>query len=174
MFNILLTGRPGVGKTTVIKEVIEKSDESAGGFYTQELRKNGRRVGFKIVSLDSKEGILAHVNHKSAYKVSKYGVNLHNINEIAVKSIIDAIKSKKIVVIDEIGKMELYSTDFRKAVLEALDSDKPVLGTIMQPKNEFADLIREREDTQVISISKEKRGQIAAKIERYLRATDRA
>ncbi|MFQ6001621.1 MAG: nucleoside-triphosphatase, partial [Anaerolineae bacterium] len=72
---ILLAGRPGVGKTTVIKQVVEMLGGEAGGFYTEEIRQGGRRLGFKIITLEGEEGVLAHVDIKGAPRVSKYGVN---------------------------------------------------------------------------------------------------
>ena len=76
---ILLTGRPRVGKTTIIKDVVRKLPGRAGGFYTEEMRERGRRQGFKIVTLDGREGILAHVGIKSRMRVSKYGVTVQGM-----------------------------------------------------------------------------------------------
>lgn len=87
--NILLTGLPGIGKTTLIKEIIsEISKEKICGFYTQEIRNDeGKRVGFVIKGLEGKEGILAYVEAKSHYKVGKYKVLLKDLEQIGVKEI---------------------------------------------------------------------------------------
>jgi nucleoside-triphosphatase len=125
--NVLLTGKPGVGKTTIIKKVVE-GRENAGGFYTEEIRDRYRK-GFKIMTLDGEEGILAHVDIKNRRTVGKYGVNTPDIDAIAVKSVEESL-DREIIVIDEIGKMELYSEKFRDILGKALDTGN-VLGTIM-------------------------------------------
>jgi nucleoside-triphosphatase len=93
--NILITGKPGCGKTSLIIEIIKELNLPAGGFYTQEIREKGVRKGFKIISLDGREGILARVNFKSPYKVSKYGVNIKDLEEIGIKSILEALEKIK-------------------------------------------------------------------------------
>ena len=165
---ILLTGEPGSGKTTLIKEVITKAEKNAGGFYTEEIRERGARKGFKIVTLDGKEAVLSHVDIKSTYRVSKYGVDLGAIDELAVPAIEEATKSCDIVVIDEIGKMELYSSRFKEAVNEALDSGKKVLGTIMLASNPVANKIKERPDLVTILVSKTNRDQVRKELLSWL------
>ena len=62
---LLLTGRPGVGKTTVVRRVVERLSRPTGGFYTCELREGGRRTGFEIVTLDGQRATLSHVDFDS-------------------------------------------------------------------------------------------------------------
>ncbi len=162
--NILLTGKPGCGKTTLIKQIIEELGLDAGGFYTLEIRRRGRREGFKIVTLDEKEGILAHVNIRSPYRVSKYGVDIENLEEIGVKSILDSLEKNKVIVIDEIGKMELFSEKFRNAVSAALDSQNKVLATIMLAANPFADEIKRRQDVKIFYLTPENRKRVKEEI----------
>jgi nucleoside-triphosphatase len=155
--NILICGRPGVGKTTLIKKVAEKLGEKAAGFYTEEIRKEKERVGFKIKNLEGKEGILAHIDCKSPYRVGKYKVNLNEFEEISLPSIERGIKEEKIIIIDEIGKMELYSKKFRQVVIQALDSPNNVIATIPAYKNEFLKKIRQRGDVEIYEIMRENR-----------------
>ncbi len=162
--NILLTGKPGCGKTTLIKQIIEELGLDAGGFYTLEIRRGGKREGFKIITLDGKEGLLAHVNIRSPYRVSKYGVDIKNLEEIGVKSILDALEKNKVIVIDEIGKMELFSEQFRNAVLAALDSQSKVLATIMLAANPFADEIKKRQDVKIFYLTPENRKKVKEEI----------
>ncbi|MGB3904128.1 MAG: nucleoside-triphosphatase, partial [Anaerolineae bacterium] len=110
---ILLTGRPGVGKTTVIKKALDRLEGRAGGFYTAEIRESGRRQGFKIVTLDGQEGILSHVDIRGQPRVSRYGVNLGDLEEVGVAALRRAIAEADLIVVDEIGKMELFSEAFR-------------------------------------------------------------
>jgi len=159
--NILFSGRPGVGKTTVIMKLISGL-EGVGGFYTEEIREKGERKGFRIVTLRGKKGILAHKDLKSPYRVGKYGVNIEDLEDIAGRSILLALADdkKKLVLIDEIGRMELYSPKFQEAVIKALDSSKRVIGTLQERHNKFTDTIREREDVEIIEVTLENRKEL--------------
>lgn len=169
--NILITGNPGVGKTTLIKNIISKLNIPAGGFYTSEIRNSeGKRLGFKIISLDGKEDIMAGVDIVSRHRVSKYGVNTSAIDQIGVSAIRDAIKDKDIVVIDEIGRMELFSKEFINVTNSALDSTKVVLGTITAKNTNFTKKIKERDDTKVIKLTRDNFAEIEKHIERTLKS----
>lgn len=161
---ILLTGRPRVGKTTIIKDVVRRLPGQAGGFYTEEIKERGRRQGFKIVTLDGQEGILAHVDIKSPMRVSKYGVNLADLEDIGVAAIREAIAQKDYVVIDEIGKMELFSKTFRDAVWAAIHSDSFVLGTITLRSHSWADSVKALPQVTTIEVTQANRDEIARQI----------
>jgi nucleoside-triphosphatase len=167
--NIFISGFPGCGKTTLIKEILEELKIRASGFYTQEIREKGIRKGFKIINLNGKEGILAHINIKSPFRVSKYGVNLKDLEEIGVKAILDALKGNKLVIIDEVGSMELYSEKFKKVVMTALNSQNKVLGTIKFTPDPFCNKIKERKDTKIFYLNRENRKIIKEKIKDFLK-----
>ena len=153
MKHILLTGKPKVGKTTLLKTIISKIN-SCGGFYTEEiLDENEKRIGFKIKTLEGKEGILALKGLNSPFRLGKYGINLKDLEEIGLVSVKEALKNKKIIVIDEIGKMELYSEKFKDLVLEVLNSGKMLLGVIHQENIEFLNKIRERKDVEIFEVN---------------------
>ncbi|MBN1351902.1 NTPase [candidate division KSB1 bacterium] len=160
MKNLLLTGRPGTGKTTLIKKALESCSLQAGGFYTQELREHGHRTGFEIISLAGQKAVMAHINMKSRYKVGKYGVDKSEIERIAIKSIFDALDDDDIIIIDEIGKMELLSDRFKQAVLTALDSPKHVLGTIMLSQSAFTQTIKKSPHIELLIVTESNREQI--------------
>ena len=122
---ILLAGRPGCGKTTLIKQVVNKLPRGAGGFYTEEIRDGGTRAGFKIVTLDGEEAVFAHVDFKTPHHVGKYGLDLSALERIGVGAVRQAIQARRLVVIDEIGPMEIRSPIFREAVNEALQQQSP-------------------------------------------------
>jgi nucleoside-triphosphatase len=167
--NILITGNPGVGKTTLIQNIIARLNVSAGGFYTTEVRdENSKRWGFKIISLDGREEVLASVDVISSRRVSKYGVDVGAVDRVGVTAIRDALKNKDIVIIDEIGRMELTSNQFRDIVQEALDSPKPVLGTIALKETNTAKKIKERQDTRVIKLTRANFQEIETYIGRLL------
>ena len=161
---ILLAGRPGVGKTTVIKQVVDMLGGEAGGFYTEEIRQGGRRLGFKIITLEGEEGVLAHVDIKGAPRVSKYGVNVRDLEEVGVAALRRAIEERRYVVIDEIGKMELYSQEFRRAVVEALKSEKVVLGTVMAGPHPWVDTLKARPQVTVLTVTEGNREGMARRI----------
>jgi nucleoside-triphosphatase len=157
MNNVLLTGPPGVGKTTIIKKVINSITMKKGGFYTEEIRRDNKRVGFKIVSFLGEEEVLAHINSRSRYRVGKYGVNVKAFEKVGIPAILDAISNKDLIIIDELGRMELYSEEFQKIVIRALDSEKPLLGVIQLHRNYFLDSIRERRDVKIIKVNEKNR-----------------
>lgn len=167
----LLTGSPGTGKTTIIREAIAKSKAKAGGFYTEEIRSGGIRQGFRITTLDGQDAILAHISIPSHHRVSKYGVDTHNLDEVGVTSLHRAIKESDLIVIDEIGKMELFSPRFKEAVLQAIDSGKKVLGTIMLSPYPFADEIKHHPQVKVIEISRANHNQVLREVISWLKLT---
>lgn len=156
--NILLTGRPGVGKTTVITEVLRGlKGVSASGFYTREIRPGRTREGFEAITLGGRRAILAHVRSRSRYRVSKYGVELEEFEAAIVPAIEPAPTEARVIVIDEIGKMECFSARFREAVVRALDSDKVVLGTIGLGGDKFIRTLKEREDVLLLEVTEQNR-----------------
>jgi nucleoside-triphosphatase len=162
--NIFITGLPGCGKTTLIKEILKELKIPAKGFFTEEIRREGERIGFKIVTLSGKTGILAEKGFKSSYKVSKYGINLKDLEEIGVKEIEEGLKGDFLIVADELGKMELFSQKFRETISKALDSKNKILGTIMLTPNPFCDEIKRRPDTKIFYLTRENREKIKEEI----------
>lgn len=161
--NVLLTGRPGIGKTTLIKRLIEASSLSKGGFYTGEIREKGQRVGFSLTTLDGKETLLAHVKTKSPYRVGRYGVDIDAFEAIGVESIRKAISDNELIIIDEIGRMELFSKKFREIVLQALKTGR-VVATIKKGRGYFIDEIKSRKDVKVIEMNLENRETLSSKL----------
>jgi nucleoside-triphosphatase THEP1 len=167
--NILITGNPGVGKTTLIQNIVSKSAISAGGFYTSEMRDVvGKRWGFKITSLDGIEGIMASTDIMSKYKISRYWIDVEAIDRVGVTAIREAIKHSDFIIIDEIGRMELFSKEFQDAAMEALDSSKIVLGTITAKDIAFTKKVKERQDTKIITLTRQNFTEIETYIERLL------
>ena len=162
--NVLITGSPGVGKTTFIRKAIDQLEVEADGFYTQEMREGRRRVGFELCTLTGEKGILAHVDIDSPFRVGKYGVDLRSLEELAVVSIRRAIESHRLVIIDEIGRMELYSTTFRQSVLDALDSSAPLLATTGPQPLPFLEAIKSRADVRTIELTLRNRSVLSANI----------
>ncbi|MBC8198609.1 MAG: NTPase [Desulfobacteraceae bacterium] len=158
--NILVTGPPRCGKSTLIEKVILRIEKPMTGFFTREIKEKGKRVGFSIIRLDGKKGVLAHQNIRSRCRVGKYGVNLDDIDRIAVPSIIP-MKPDEIVVIDEIGKMECLSPLFRQTLIRILASKHRVIGSISQKGDRFIQKIKERDDVVLTHVSKKNRDRLA-------------
>lgn len=161
--NVLVTGRPGIGKTTLIKRLIEASSLSKGGFYTEEVREKGQRVGFSLITLDGKRSLLAHLKTKSPYRVGRYGVDIDTFEAIGVESIRKAISTNDIIIIDEIGRMELFSRKFREVVLQALKTGR-VVATIKKGRGDFIDKIKSRKDVRVLEVNLENRETLSSKL----------
>ncbi len=160
---VLLTGRPGCGKTTLIKRVVNNLPRRAGGFYTEEIRDGGTRAGFKIVTLDGEEVVFAHVDFKTREHVGKYGLDLSAL-ETGVEAVREAVHRRRLVVIDEIGPMEIRSAIFRDVANEALDSEVPVLATIFARSLPFTDAIKSRPDVMLIEVCPDNRERLVSEL----------
>ncbi len=168
----LLTGKPGAGKTSLIKQAVAGMGDKAGGFYTEEIRSVGARLGFRLVTLDGESAILSHVNIHSPYRVSKYGVDIGNLDRVGVSTLYKAAEECDLVVIDEIGKMELFSANFREAVLQIIESGKRVLGTIMLSANPWADAIKLRPQVNLVVVTRVNYPQVLEELLHWLKATE--
>jgi len=170
---VLLTGRPGCGKTTLIKRVVNDLARPAGGFYTEEIRERGERVGFKIVTTDGKEAVFANVNFPATaepQRLGKYGLDLSALEIIAVVAVRAAVRARQLVVIDEIGPMEIRSAMFRDVVNEAFDSDAPILATITARSFPFTDAIKKRSDVTMIEVRRSNRDQLVSDLSDQFKA----
>uniref|UniRef100_A0A8C6WN90 Nucleoside-triphosphatase, cancer-related n=1 Tax=Neogobius melanostomus TaxID=47308 RepID=A0A8C6WN90_9GOBI len=179
--HVFLTGQPGVGKTTLVQKACEalvSSGATVEGFYTEEVKAGGRRVGFDVVTLTGRgdtcpeSGIfildMAGPSHgRQEYTVGQYVVDLPSFENLVLplfKNVGSGGAARKVFIIDEIGKMELFSQSFIRAVRQTLDSSScTILGTIPVLKHKPLALVEEvrgRSDVKVFTISKENRNSI--------------
>jgi nucleoside-triphosphatase len=170
---VLLTGRPGCGKTTLIKRVLNELPQRFGGFYTEELRDHGTRVGFKVIALEGGEAVFAHVDFTTPQRVGKYGLDLSALEAVGVNAINKAMQAQRYIVIDEIGPMEIRSLAFRGAVNEALDSESPVLATIFFRPLPFTDAIKSRPDVVLIEVRPNNRERLVSELSEKFRRLER-
>lgn len=154
--NILLTGVPGCGKSTVVENLLGRLGVPATGFFTREIRRQGRRVGFSLETLGGRQAVLAHHAFSGPHRVGKYGVDLARLEEIALPALQPPTPGH-LVVIDEIGRMECLSALFQEAVKKALDGPNPVLATIALRGSPFMESIKARRDVRLLEITPENR-----------------
>lgn len=167
---LLLTGVPRAGKTTLIKKVAQSLGNRAGGFYTEELFGPGGRKGFALITLDGKKVTLAHKDLRGPNipQVGRYGVDVSALDRVGVGAIQQALVDGKIVIIDEIGKMELLSPVFQTAVMQAIISPSTVLGTILAKPDPRADIFKALANVIQWSVEPRNRDELPRKILEWL------
>lgn len=162
---LLLTGNPGVGKTSVLLKVVESlkaEGYSVGGMISREVRAQGMRIGFEILDLNSaRRGWLAHVNQKNGPQVGRYRVNMKDLEGLGIVAILEAVEKFDVVAIDEIGPMELFSEKFKDAVRKAVEGRKLVVGVVhWKARNKLIDDVKKREDTKLYIVTYENRNSL--------------
>ena len=162
---ILLTGLPGCGKTTAIMKIIAGLNcKSVAGLYTEEIRENNNRKGFRFKRLDGAGGILAHVDIKSRFKVGKYGVDVAGFEKSVVPILNAEQADAELFVIDEIGKMECFSEKFAVAIRRLFASDKSVLATVARKGDGLISEIKNCPGVQLFNLTLENRDKTIAEI----------
>lgn len=163
--NLLITGKPGVGKTTLVERVVEtlRGGLRLAGFTTTEVRDPaGQRVGFSIVTVEEKQGELARVGLRSCVRVGRYGVNKEAFESLALPEL--ARRDVGLIVVDEIGKMECASGRFRRAVEDTLDAPVNVLATLGVGRLPFFQAIRDRPDVELLTLTERNRDTLLAQL----------
>jgi nucleoside-triphosphatase len=165
--NILLTGLPGIGKTTLMKKLSEALHaQHPVGFYTEEISVGGVRKGFGLISLDGKRGLLSHIDINSPYRVGKYKVDVKGFEEFLEGSLF-LNPETSLIIIDEIGKMECFSHKFRRMINEILDSEKMLIATIALKGDGLIEEIKGRDDIKFFEMTKNNRGSLLSEILSY-------
>ncbi|HUL37693.1 MAG TPA: NTPase [Thermodesulfobacteriota bacterium] len=162
--NLLITGLPGVGKTTLIKKLCEAlKGIDPVGFYTEEIREGGERKGFELISLNGRRGLLSHEGIRSPYQVGQYKVDIKGFEDF-LDSISFFNPLTRLIVIDEIGKMECFSEPFKKLLKEILNSEKTLIATIALKGSGLIAEVKKRKDVQLFEITKKNRDSLLKEI----------
>lgn len=155
--NILITGMPRSGKSTLLKKLIANLNPKVG-FITNEVRKSGERIGFELETHNGQKSMLANVDFKTNLKVSKYYVDIKHLDEIMPK--LEKFNEHDLLYLDEIGQMELFSDKFKLLVIKYLDSPNICISTLSKIySDEFIESIKSRNDVFLIEIDEENRGE---------------
>lgn len=166
---LLLTGLPGIGKTTVIKRAVrEFPDIPVAGFYTDEIRVRNIRHGFELVTFEGKRFVMADIDSDSAYRIGKYGVEVAAI-DTAVAMTLSADHGAEVFIIDEIGKMECLSALFVKRTSFLLDSGRVVVATIALKGGGFISAVKNRHGVQLLEITRKNRNDMAGEVASWVR-----
>jgi nucleoside-triphosphatase len=155
--NILITGPPGIGKTTLIRKLADDL-RSMGptGFTTREIREHGIRKGFDLVGLDGRRALLSHVSIPGRFRVGKYTVDVAGF-EAFLRPLLETVPGSRIIIVDEIGKMECFSSLFRDWIRGVLDAPPPVIASIALKGGGLIQEIKERADVRLFTVSLQNR-----------------
>ncbi|MCA9423302.1 MAG: AAA family ATPase [Nitrospira sp.] len=160
--HILLTGLPGVGKTTIIKQLAHSlATHQPDGFFTQEIREDGIRKGFELVTFDGRRQLLSHVNIPGHHRVGRYGVDLAGFEKL-LETLDLRHSPSQLVILDEIGKMECLSQRFIEEVKALLDSSKMLIATVTLKGGGFPAKVKSRPDCRVVTVNLNNRSTLAA------------
>jgi len=171
---LLLTGAPGIGKTTVIRRLAALlASRTLGGFYTAEIRERGVRRGFQLVAFDGSECLLAHVDLPGPPRVSKYGVDVAALDASAPELLAPG-SGIEVYLVDEIGKMECFSLRFISAMRVLLDSGNAVVATVARSGGGFIAEVKRRDDVEIREVTRDNRDRLPAEIVDWLAARDEA
>ena len=167
---LLLAGRPGLGKTTVIQKVVEILGERAGGFYAEDLRGPHGRAGFRLVTLVGQTAVMAHIKFRRTGmpRVSRYGVEVGAIDGIGVAAIHGAMQARQVIVVDEIGKMELCCQHFKDIVMRAIAGPHVVVATVMSRSHAWVNVLKARPQVTVWQVTVLNRDSLARQVVQWV------
>jgi nucleoside-triphosphatase len=131
------------------------------GFVTEELRESGRRVGFAVETVAGERATLAHVRFAGPPRVGRYGVDLDAFESVALPAL-SGVEEQEVVLIDELGKMELASDDFRSLVSELFGGRVPLVATVQAARHPFTDALKR--DTEVVRVTQRNRNELPGEI----------
>lgn len=167
---LLLTGAPGVGKTTAVRKVSQELRACRlRGFTTKEIREEGTRVGFRLETFENESAVLARLSIRSPHRVSEYGVDVDALDGIVASALRPSARTD-LYLIDEIGKMECFSERFMIAVEELLDSRRLLVATVAQRGGGFIEEVKRRPDVELWTVTRRSRDEMPDRVLKWLRS----
>ena len=160
----MITGTSGSGKTTLLRRLAkELAHFHPVSFYTQEIREGGIRKGFTLNGLDRCSGVLAHADFPHEFRVGRYGVDVAGFKDF-INRISFSDQKTKLVMIDEIGKMECFSQKFEMLISDLVDSQKLLIATVARKGGGLIDIIKSRPNIQLLEVTRKNQGALISKI----------
>lgn len=168
---LLLTGHPTIGKTTIIRKVIKSLGDQVGGFYIEEIFGAGGRQGFNLFTLDGQKAVVAHkdIRGPKVLKIGRYGIDIQTLDTVGVAAIRRAMEDKKIIIVDEIGKLVLYSPAFRETLMMAIFSPAIIFGSIIYTPHPEADAFKSLAQVTLWEVDKRNRDTMPEKALKWLK-----
>lgn len=164
---LLITGMPGVGKTTVVRRVADRLEpKGLRGFYTEEIREAGERRGFRLVSFDGTKRLIAHADFSKGFRVGKYGVDVQALDDAA--ALLQPDPAARVYLVDEIGKMECFSENFVAAMRVLLSGRTPLVATIGAHGSGFIAEVKKKPDCDLWQVTRHNRDELPARILEWL------
>lgn len=167
LHKLLLEGPPRIGKTTVVRRLIARLQQAnlpVGGFTTRELRERGHRVGFLAEDINGGAAVIAHVDWTSGPAVGRYHVDVSAFEEVALPALQRALEQGAVVVLDELGRMELASTAFVNAVHQLFSRDATLVATVHVVAHPVTDALKQRPDVQTVEVTRENRNELPRRL----------
>lgn len=163
---LFLTGKPSIGKSTLLEKVMnifhQSTDLKIVGFITRDIRNDtGDRIGFETSTLDNKRtGQLATKNGDGTYEL-----NHETMNTVIIPTLLEGIESADLLVIDEIGPIQLQNVEFKKTIDLILEKrDLSVIGIVALQGHPYLSRIHQHYRTGLFEVTEANREQLVTKI----------
>ena len=169
-----LTGLPGSGKTsTLLKlvEMLEQEGKTVGGMITEPIIEGGHRVGLTVRNkMSGEKATLARLGYESRYMYGKFGVDLTALEDVGVKALVEAEEKADVIIVDEVGKLEVESEKFVDEVKNVLDLDKTAILTLhKKSRNPLLQDIRKRDDVRILEVTPINRNLLPYKVMKLMK-----